>query len=82
MTSPYDSLVKTGSLAARKSGEIGVSSLPVPVVAVIRRLYMVVVFARDSAVTATNSTVSPAAGPGDPATSNIYQKSPDLSIIK
>lgn len=31
---------------------------------------------------ATNSTGRPAAGPGDPATSNMYQKSPDLSIIK
>lgn len=31
---------------------------------------------------ATNSTRNPDAGPTDPATSNMYQKSSDLSSIK
>ena len=31
---------------------------------------------------ATSSTGNPAAGPGDPVTSSVYQKSADLSIVK
>ena len=31
---------------------------------------------------ATSLTGNPAAGPGDPVTSSVYQRSPDLSVVK
>lgn len=84
VTSPYDSLVKTGSLAARKFGEMNIqlASLCSDEGSDEEVINGCGICWGTLLATATNSTGNPAASPGDPATSYSYQKSPDLSIIK